>query len=467
MRTRIRPLPGLPHYTAIEDEYVPSPLFDKMVLHSTFHLTGLHPGAFDFPGEWARTIAREGLRPNGLAPLDDVVEFPQFTDRRYDGKISFQSRHRVGNLLWLVGIELYFSGVRGWEAEADQRPDSARSMHIGLTVQFNPTRILAHAIKRGIDIDTADWRTLLVSDELTHDALCDLSYNGNDNVLPAQAFVQPGAPFHRISQVVRCLSVVEEFVHYLLVSDRPRIEQRGHSEIELRRQDSWHIRSAEVYQEFRQIAPSASDAVRRMLPALRQIASGLTEQLWTRRERTWQSDESHSPVASYTLRLTELVNLGIYAKTHDRIRLEVRYLNRVPSGGALSLDGRLMALAREASQRINEARRAIVTRLSQLDQPQALGEAIGTLSELSSRLGRFFADAPQRHQRLLEALLTWGAVEAGPTGIIRGVEARQLVRLGILQSGRVANKSRLSNRYALSPRYALLVALFESRVSGE
>jgi len=423
-----------------------------MELHRRYLLTGI-PDSFDFVGELVADMRNSGTRPSHIGgSYEEFVRFPQYSDYQYNGKIGFSVNERAEGRRWLIGIELQLSSLNPSTFDSGvtttMQPGQAR---VAVTLQFNPTRIIAHAIQRGIDIESAGWRELLVSDDETYSALREVSWNNSDNVLPSMAFWESAAPFHAIRRAARCLAVVDEFIHYLLVSDRLASERPLEGEPRLSALGDWQIRSAEVYQEFRQA--DASDSVRRMVPALRQMASNLAED-------SWQVDE-RSPAVSYTLSLTKIVSLGIYAKTADRIRMEVRYRKPVPFTGSRDIESRMLAIAQDASLRVNDAREAILSRLVELDRPVVLGEAVGALCELSNKLAQFFSTAPKRHQRVLEILLVRGAVEAGPNGIISTEEARHLVEQRILQTGRIANHSRLGNRYPLSSRYAPLVGLFK------
>ncbi len=407
---------------------------------------------YDGPVELANNIA--AMRSVVGGSLDSRCEAFALKRNGSDASLRVTLNKMAGDARWLIELTLRF---RPWGARRQPTFDGTLRppTQLQVTLVMSPTRLVAHARVRGIDMATADWQVILTSDESTYQTLADESASlRHDNFLPGN-FLNPVARDageeeetvveRGIADVTHSLRAVEALIEHLAgccVADRRWLSE----------QRPWVISQVETYWEFGQV--DAIETVRRLRPTLWTLCKDGGERVWSFGDGT--------ELLSFTARLTDAVGIAIYPKTVDRIRVEIRHRKDVPGNAQASIPQRLQLIATNAAGRADRALVAILEayglRQSESLTPDAL---IGLLSELAVHLQNHYPAQPELASDILAHLLTRGGLWCqGDETRFQVADALALKRLGIVEPLRIAGQSMRAPFFPLALRYRPLFEMF-------
>jgi hypothetical protein len=346
-------------------------------------------------------------------------------------------------------IEFRFGNVQD-RAMRTREEATSPPVRLHVAVTISPSRIAAHAMAREVNVRTASWQEVLISDQATVNRVAEYSAKeGQDNVLPSLAYAEPQLLTDVIEEAEVYVAKVEAFLEHLVGC--PISASRPFGAWFAPTSAGWTVRQAETYWEFGHVG--AIEFVTRLRPVLWSIAGNM-------RERSW-SNEDNEEMAGYTMRATKHVRIAIYAKTVDRIRLEVRNTSAVTGSLNDPLSARLRDVVEGAVGRANQARNAILARMEETDSHPSLAENVDALRELVCTLANAYRGDPDRAGDVLRELLVRGGLRTrGQEFLVDTREARRLVQLRVVDTSRFAQPSRTENFYPIAARYYSLFERF-------
>ncbi len=431
--------------------------FDRMVFKRDYLLTNV-PTEYDEPGELAVMIADMRAIAGGGALAPQCEAFVLKPNGSRGSSIEVSRNNTAGSATWLIGLALQFRHVGPRRVSGGDNA-ACPPTQMRAELSLNPTRLAAHAYLRGVEMEAASWRDVLTSDPNTYQMLVNESASlRHDNLLPAHALypvvqeesavqiLQPVALEESVAHVIHGLRAVEDLIEHLVgcrVADRRWLAA----------QHPWIIRQSETYWEFGQV--NAIETVRRLRPTLWTLSKGSGEREW--------SLEDGTELLSFKSQLTEAVGIAMYPKTVDRIRLEIRHWKDIPGSATnMSAETRLRAIAANAAQRANRARRAIHDALDTRERDVLTPDAlISRLSELTMHLQSAYPQRPDRAADILEKLLTRGGLWcSGDEALVPVAEAQALKRRGVVESAKIGHQSSREPNFPLAPKYRPLFEVF-------
>lgn len=340
---------------------------------------------------------------------------------------SMRLRPRLGTsrkAMWLVTGQ----GIARWRPEVG-------FIEVNLELDLNPTRFLAHQPDPSLAaIMARDPFEALRVNPSTRAQLALATLDGSDNVLVGLDRLGGQRVEARAEQWQALLSV---YVDHVLEALRATIMPAGFVTAPLK--ETLSLSQAETYYEF-----TAADAVSTVgdLSRLLMSADGAS--------RLFQRVEIGGTANArwVKLSLTEDIDAKVYAKTHDRVRVEITYTDQVKQvaqrAGAPRNDGpiaKLMALNTDAARRLETFWNALMT----------LDASATDVCEFMARLNRA---VPDDNRRLMLSLIanSRGVTVTAAEGFGSPVVCRALVREGILIP--IRTRQRGEARFALTPTWS-------------
>lgn len=391
-------------------------------------------------------IGRVSIAPGGssddlFAYLQDVraEESDLFTVERPGNnprslRIEFKSRR------WLFGLRLNLRMDRGRWVGAGTLDLNATRMFAGLAANRAPD-------DDDLTVETSDLMRLLPDFDPARATL-----DGGDNFVPDQCLARAinlNWPRHVQNYVNAVHTVVTEFLRPARNFHRSDTDEWL---LRLPPPQDWSLKQIEIYCEVAD--PNALLRVNEVSANASALTSAFVERLFGSPPAV--SNEQRSNMASLSFHLgAENVNLTIYAKSHDRVRVEVRY-NKHPLK-TCSLKRSDYSGTQGVSRLVNDLRLNAHRRLSAFfraygPRARAVAPSMASLTSLLSFSAIACGNDPVLLSRVLALLtLRGGLSHDGHEAMPRVIEA--LLGSHVLQANRAALRARRED-YVLAPEYA-------------
>jgi hypothetical protein len=335
-----------------------------------------------------------------------------------------------------------------------------------LDLQLNPTRTLSHLLGRYSieDIESLDAAAFFALDPAP--VATAISLDANDNMV-ADFAAFSGTFFHtRTSYIRRFLAAYERALKDALIEHLCPVQQGfivgdDCDDIVARSdfcsvQVGWSelsVGQCEVYWERQ--TTSALDVVRHLADGALAAARSCEVTAHPMAGDVTMERELDALSVRWPLTPRRNLTLAIYAKSRDRVRLEVRYHEKIPSevrDGIRRERGRMFewleSLRRDASGRIQ------FEGLRRLLEPAA-PPSVTALCDFIEALDAACNQVADTRRRVLELLLTTGGISVPPSGaeVPPGV-VDHLRRAGVVERVRLVGRElRGSRRYRLTEKF--------------
>ena len=382
----------------------------------------------------------------------------------------FRTRAKRGSRAWRVSII-----PDRWllDGSGDMWPiDRGTRLKLDLRVRLNPQRCLAHQPTA----DLATFRARSAREALRVNAdrarlLRRVTLDGNDNVLLGVEYFG-GQEFHRREERwAEVVSIVLMHLHSLFAAEMEACDVRRVLLAEA------YVSRAEVVFELSH--PDALNLARDLVPRVRAVSAGAIVREWG----ATTEEEARPNCVSISAPLADHARMVLYAKTHDRLRVEVRLDDRasqeaerafplareagitgphMPLEGVLSV---LLRLRRAAARRLHQFWGAMMD----VDAPtEPTHEDLAAF--MTAMVEAACAGADPR--RIIGLLKNGFVTVTEQGGVMPPTVCAVLVQRGILRRARPAvNPPRSGNRqaarYMLSAPYREVLERFKAGWTGE
>lgn len=362
--------------------------------------------------------------------------------------------------------------ISSGELQLHRRPDRAEA-GIDVHLFLNPMRTLEHLLKRHHRDDLAGLTSGEFFRESAEARQTAATLDGNDNMLSDFVAFAGTTQTALVQRVASYLALFEAALKGRILQELcPReqgydwaddcgdlVASNGETDVRLRWSD---ISVSECEVCWERFLPTAREVVHRLGEGV--LLAARNTEVQTFGEVAGGIVSREQGAVSVTLPIVrgrENIELQIYAKAADRLRLEVRYRSEIPQ----DIRERLPAGPRTLVRWMNALREDAATRLhwasiSRMLEPSE-DAALNTLLDFTEAVAAATRSVPAKRRTLMRDLLTFGAVTAtGPAGTAPSGILKRLARRGVVEHIRfLARDPEIGRRYVLTARFSDLPRL--------
>lgn len=399
--------------------------------------------------DWIENFRDPSATPN--EPLPNDPEVFRFLPERFPGSRDLRIEHG-----WL------FTGIGKFSRLSHQNGGVAQ---LQLTLELNPTRFLAHqpGDRTLTDLEALRAPDALIENRSAAEEAENEILDSNDNVLIGLTRLGGSAFDNRTERWRRVLDIylghIQTLIDAVLAPPRPDQMDPPTTGPGVRLDVRWMhaiVQQAEVYWEYQSI--DALSVVGTIAGCMQSVAEEIRVTRYLSEpdlsEPESCSSERIDGATSVTFPLRNNIKAIIYAKTMDRIRIEVRYNRnlrqcfRNVANGPLGIAEILERARQDAADRLA----VVFTTLRNLSITAEPDRAI--LVEFLAKLAAATQNDEGATRIVLTTLLNTNGISESVEGIPRGV-IRRLRRLEVLERHRVRlqSDSRRATRFTLASRY--------------